>query len=460
VAEDLVRTVGPPRHHLKETGAGADRQKMVPRPFARQSKKSGAEEIDPDGTEEPPQFFSSDPRPVESPADAPRPDRMIVREVPAAPLPDHAEAGWYPDPTEAGMMLYWDGFHMTGQAMRADPAVPQAERVAAGTPVPETVDTDAPNEAPINPDPPTAGVHAPPRSPAPVDELVPDTGDDEGPAPIPPSSVQVGPAPSVPPAVGVASPDPGGTSTEQPESKGETWTAMRKIGEAKADGEVDEVSEEPAVAIADEKDRVDQHASGPQLVSPAQSVSPESPPDEKEGDEARDWATETERAVARARETGTPGAWQEAAQVAVVVSEMAQTMQAAADTALVAAQTAAASREAAEAAKAADQKAADANQAVEQTTKAAREAAEAAKAAEQAAADARQAAEQSSRAAPRFAEAATAAAREAADAERKAQGLKEIVARAGTDNTAAAWSEALGLAAAATETEQGLVSDD
>ena len=46
--------------------------------------------------------------------------------------------------------------------------------------------------------------------------------------------------------------------------------------------------------------------------------------------EAEKWAKEAEKAVARASSVGTPETWQEAARLAVVVSEMAQTLQAAA----------------------------------------------------------------------------------------------------------------------------------
>jgi len=72
------------------------------------------------------------------------------------------------------------------------------------------------------------------------------------------------------------------------------------------------------------------------------------------------WAKEAESAVARARVVGTPAAWQEAADAAVVLSEMAKTMQAAADAKQTAERTAQAAQEAAEAAKTAAKTAATA----------------------------------------------------------------------------------------------------
>ncbi len=397
---------------------------MVSRPFARQSKKNGEEELDPEGTEEPPQFFSNDLRRVGlsddadqpddaiEPDDAVRPERMIVRQIPAAPLPEQAEAGWYPDPTEPGMMLYWDGFHMTGQAMHANPTVPPTGSEADRT------------------------------------SIVAASGNDQDAAPILPSSVQAGPTPGIPTATSLDLEDP---RPGQPAATGVTWTAMRDMDEGKSEADAEESGAEPVDSSAGDPDQVDQ-APGPELVSP------EEPRGQEGVDEIRNWAEETERAVVRAQKTDTPEAWQEAAEVAAVVSQMAQIMQAAADTARVAAQTAKAASEAADASRVAEQKAADANQAVQETTKAAREAAEAADVAKRAAAEAKQTAEQASQVAPRLAEAAKAAAQAAADAEHQAQGLKEIVTKARTANTAAAWSEALGLSAARGNTDPGLRS--
>jgi hypothetical protein len=164
-------------------------------------------------------------------------------------------------------------------------------------------------------------------------------------------------------------------------------------------------------------------------------------------EEATSWAEQTERAVTKAQALGTPEAWQEAARVAAVVAEVAQTMQAAADATQLAGQTAKEAEDAAERAQAAARKVSDARRSAERTAKAAQEAAEAAKAAERAAAEAKQTAEQSAQEAPKLAEAARLAAQAAAGAGRKAQGLEEIVAKATTANTPESWSEALRLSA-------------
>ena len=165
------------------------------------------------------------------------------------------------------------------------------------------------------------------------------------------------------------------------------------------------------------------------------------------GDEAANWAEQTEKAVTKAKDLGTPDAWQEAARVAAVVAEVAQTMQAAADATQAAGQTAKEAEDAAERARAAARQASEARQSAERTAKAAREAAEAAKVAERAAADAKEAAALSAQEAPKLAEAARVAAQAAAGAGRKAQGLDEIVVKASTANTPEAWSEALKLSA-------------
>ncbi len=164
--------------------------------------------------------------------------------------------------------------------------------------------------------------------------------------------------------------------------------------------------------------------------------------DQSEG-EPNDWAEEAERAVARAQEAGTPEAWQEVAQAATVVSEMAQTMRVVADTSKAADQMEQASQEAAQRAQVAAQTAAAADLTVRQTAKAAEEAADAAKVAAQKAADAEQKAEQAAQAVPMVSEAAKAAAKDADEAKRKVKAAEEIVAKAREVNTPAAWSAAL-----------------
>jgi len=168
-------------------------------------------------------------------------------------------------------------------------------------------------------------------------------------------------------------------------------------------------------------------------------------------DEANHWAEETTRAVAKAKAIGTPEAWQEAAKVAVVLSELAFTMQTSVAAKQVSEQREQSARHATERARIAAQTAVDANRSAQQTTQAAREAAEAAKVAERAAAEARAAAEQADQAVPQLAEAARVAEQAAAEAEHKAQRLAEIVARASTANTPAAWNQALKLSSEVTE---------
>lgn len=87
------------------------------------------------------------------------PPRMTVREnapdqVPPAsegeedhPLPGPAGPGWYPDPDDPSMMRYWDGYHMTGQAVRVGGTM-SGESGRAASPAPSrtlTVDRPAPS---------------------------------------------------------------------------------------------------------------------------------------------------------------------------------------------------------------------------------------------------------------------------------------------------------------------------
>jgi len=325
-----------------------------------------------------------------------------------------------------------------------------------------------------------------------------------GAAPAVKPAVPVGPA--LPPATPAASPpshetDP--TPVEPTGGRDETWTALRRFGEPKpgpksetdagANGgaKAEPKAEPPATVERDPEAKVradaaveadagdNQVSSNPEgestmdarapgdavVVTPftgddrlnrnelrSQGVMPpatrsRSARSQGAADEATSWAEQTERAVTKAKALGTPEAWQEAARVAAVVAEVAQTMQAAADATQVAGQTAKEAEDAAERAKAAARQASDARQSAERTARAAQEAAEAAKVAERTAAEAKVAADQSAQEAPKLAEAARAAAQAAAGAGRKAQGLEEIVAKASTANTPEAWTEALRLSA-------------
>jgi hypothetical protein len=216
-------------------------------------------------------------------------------------------------------------------------------------------------------------------------------------------------------------------------------------GEAQRETEQDKTVETHVVAQANDdivSDR-DGHRGKENLMdsSNGQSAS----------DGVSNWGKDTEQAVARALTVDTPEAWQEAAHVAAVVSEMAQTMQSAADAKHTKRETAKAAEEAAEAARLASQTAAEAKQTAEKMAKAAEEAAEAARVAAQTAVEAKEAAERSALVAPEVAEMAAVASRTAADAKQKAQALEQVVASARAANTPTAWSEALGLTAVGIE---------
>jgi methyl-accepting chemotaxis protein len=157
---------------------------------------------------------------------------------------------------------------------------------------------------------------------------------------------------------------------------------------------------------------------------------------------ADSWAERTEQAVLRAQAAGTPEAWQEAAQAATVVSELALTMQVAADVRRSAGQLDEAAEEARRRAEEAGELAAEAQRTVQKTAQAAKEAADVAAAAARAATEAKQKAERATEAMPRVAARSNDAAQAAAAAKRKVQLVEEIVTRAVGTDTPEAWSEA------------------
>jgi len=167
------------------------------------------------------------------------------------------------------------------------------------------------------------------------------------------------------------------------------------------------------------------------------------------------WVDETERAVVRAREVGSPAAWRTAAQAAVVVAEMAQTMRVTTHAHQIAEQLAHAAEIAAQEAHEATQAAAEATQAANVKKRAAEEAEHAAQVAALAAASARRKTEQTALAAPKAVEAARVAAQAAANARGTADQLDQVVTRARQVNTPEAWSEALQIAAALWAKETG-----
>jgi len=392
---------------------------MALRPFTRHQKATSEEQSAPDGPNEIDQFFSNDLRPGETPTDAaaptleslPAPPAEAVptaavqtAAVPSPPAPDRA-AGWYPDEDEPGLMRYWDGFHLTGQVMhvhaRAGEAEPATRSPATATGTAGASSARAPSRVTDLVTPP------PTSSPAPSVS---------GPAPVE-SPIASSPSPA-PPRVPVEPASPRPSSVEDVLSFAPTFSS---------DG-------------------------GPQQEGlPADKGASERHAGRAMTDEANHWAEETTRAVAKAKAIGTPEAWQEAAKVAVVLSELAFTMQTSVAAKQVSEQREQSARHATERARIAAQTAVDANRSAQQTTQAAREAAEAAKVAERAAAEARAAAEQADQAVPQLAEAARVAEQAAAEAEHKAQRLAEIVARASTANTPAAWNQALKLSSEVTE---------
>jgi len=159
------------------------------------------------------------------------------------------------------------------------------------------------------------------------------------------------------------------------------------------------------------------------------------------------WIKETEKAVATAREVGTPAAWRNAARAAVVVAEMAQTMRVTTHAHGIAEQLLQAAEAAVQQAQLASQAAADAMRTAEQTSHAAEGAAREAHVAAQMATSTRQRAEQMAQAAPKAVESARIAAQAAADAKARADELDQIVLRARDVNTPEAWNEAMQIAA-------------
>ncbi len=172
----------------------------------------------------------------------------------------------------------------------------------------------------------------------------------------------------------------------------------------------------------DKGHKADRQESAPQNV-----LSFGSPKAEQKGaqgeEDVRNWAAMTETAVARARAVSTPEAWEQAAQAALVVSEMAQAMQAVAEAA----------------------------QLAHQRSRAAEEAEHEARVATQADAEAKEEARRTSKAAEKAAGVARAAVEEAAAAEQRAKKLDDIVSRARKTNTPEAWREAHKMAASATD---------
>ncbi len=495
---------------------------MAPRPFSRRQKETDAEDETFDGPNEVAEFFSNDPRAKDPQVDEAPSSPVRALQVPAVAMQDHAEAGWYPDATDPGLMRYWDGFHLTGQVMHVHSRADDSEMDAPVTPTvdpenmfkppmlasetftpplrPQAVPLEEQRTAsrriervvPYAPPLPRNGV--PQRNESAVAFAPLDLGEptaDPAPADLVEPAVDPTPADLVEPAVDSTPVDlERSAATPEPlvaESFGAREPEAEEVGEPEANesGSKKPGAGEPEASRPDadgSEARVEERSEasfpGSDTVEPSigttetgteEPDAPEPEPGPESGesevtaqdvkgpqlgrrddqrsepveDEADNWALETERAVSRARKEGTPEAWQEAAQAAVVVSEVAQTMQATADALQASLKMAEAARKAAETAKVAKQAETDALRAVQETAEAAQRAAETAKAAEQAAADAKQVAERTAQATPKYAESASIAEQEAAEAERKAKELDAIVTEARKVNSPEAWNRAL-----------------
>ena len=158
------------------------------------------------------------------------------------------------------------------------------------------------------------------------------------------------------------------------------------------------------------------------------------------------WVREADKAVATAWTVGTPTAWRSAAQAAVVVAEIAQTMRVTTHEHQLAKQLTQAAEEAVHEAHAAKHAADDAMRTAERTAQAADEAARAAQIAVEEALTARRKVEQTTQEAPKAVESARLATQTAATAKAKADHLDQIVIKAREANTPEAWSEALQIA--------------
>jgi hypothetical protein len=400
---------------------------MALRPFAKHPKRKVEDDDDttPSAADEFAQFFSNDPRPDEPTADE-APSAPAEHSAPTVTMKEHSAAGWYPDSKDPGLMRYWDGFHLTGQTMRVDPARPPAASdsgeetagVAASGPAPAPASSAADLLAPDRAKPPLLGSHLLPSA-------VDSTAEQES------ASDPVQPEPE---DAHVDTPVAAGEVGQRPASPMAPTTPVASAAAAAPTTPIAPTT--PAAPLAPASP--DPSPSAPtfaRIKTPvAEPVAPQPT--------ANSWAERTEQAVARALALDTPEAWQEAAEAAAVVSEMALTMQVAADVRQSAEQLEEAAEEALRRAEEAEDLTAEAQRAVQKTAQAAREAAEAAEAASRAATEAKQKAERAAESMPRVAARSNEATQAAASAKRKAQLVEEIVTQAHRADTPEAWSEA------------------
>ena len=161
------------------------------------------------------------------------------------------------------------------------------------------------------------------------------------------------------------------------------------------------------------------------------------------------WVGATKTSVANALAVGTPEAWLNAAQAAVVVAEMAHTMQMATQARQISDQVAHRAEVARHEAQALTEAAAQAMRTASQTAQAAEVAAREARDAANAARSAKQKAEQMAEAAPKAVNRAEVASEAATSAKAKADELETEVEKASQANTPQAWTEALRIVTAA-----------
>ena len=456
---------------------------MALRPFGRNQKKKADENTSPNATDEFAQFFSNDPRTDEPSAQTPEVSWTPDLPSPAVTMEEQSAAGWYPDTKDPGLMRYWDGFHLTGQTMRVGP-----ERPAAPEPVDEgPAAAPGPEEGPppvatqpgagasarsatdlLAPDVPKvpllgggslpamtgAGDAAPsqalPAGAAGTDVSSPSDGEPakadldsgaglaapEAPASPPAPPAHAAPA-SAPPAPAPAPPAPAPAPPAPAPAPPAPAPAPAPPAPAPAPAPPAPAAAAPAPGAS-----ASAASAAPAPAAPTPADSGTESDTDKDTDEISHWAERTEQAVARAEATGTPEAWHEAAEAAAVVSEMAQTMQAAADIQKSAQELDRAAREAQLSADDAEKAVTEAKRTVERTARSAREAAEAADIAARAASDAEAKAQRAIDATPEVARRAQEAVEAAAGAKRRAQRVEEIVAKARRTDTAEAWREA------------------
>ncbi len=434
---------------------------MALRPFTRHSKSEADAETALDEDDGVDQFFSKGPRPFSNesrPASTPQgeADQNRIPATQSVEAPETANAGWYPDASDPELKRYWDGHHWTGQTMKVIPerrqtSGPVSAPVPDATPVDQSssgavvraTDLLMPNQ-PVVPD----RVVVPEKTVVPSQTVVPDQV-------VVPEKTVVTDQPDRLPSVEAAStapeltiPSSGEEATVRPHSAQPTAPAPSVGANADARGVARTGAPKP---VQGDPPSIEPREIADMTVEADTATTP--PEANREADR---WFAEVARAVGRAQETESPEDWEEAARVAIVVSEVAQTMRVMAEAELHAQAAAHSAQEATQKAALAEKQAAEANGTVTETARTARIAADEARAAAQTAEEARRTAERAAEEVPRSAGLARVAVQEAAKAVGNAKGIGEIVAKARLANTQEAWNEALGLVTTKSETARDL----